>query len=644
MEYTKNYNLRKPEDTDPADIQDLNYNADAIDGKLKEIEDWEAAHLQASNPHSITPALIGAETPTGAQQKANQAETNAKSYADIVTNSALNSAKDYADDVLESANSHTDQVASDLSQKLNETRIKVLDVEQDVSNISKVLTNLNPNQEPKQKAIGYGIVNLPKNAANGQVSGVELKGLTATNLVKNGDFRNGIKGWINENFDYELIDGNLYLTTLVKGADNRFSQQIYVQKNHKYFIKIVGKKISGDTTRMLITSVVGDLDRDYTIPDNNIINFYTIIESTATSSTHVRFFRTIDASIGDQFMINYIMMIDLTALGLENKTADEINEMFPYYFEGTKSTLCAFRIRSVSQDESQESAAYVLAKDAEGKIVELRSLPNGTKDEFNVVEGKYTKKVSDTVSVSGTMFASLDTTTYVNVDVVKTTAFSDAMAGTTSKDGMTRLYDKNGAELSEVAQTDIDNAASVGKYYWHTDKTLWIIVAKGAYADITAARTGLGTMTLIYQLATPIEIPIQTSGSLVSYPSGTVYIEPFVADAGIYTDKMTVLHQDLPIKVLEKLSKIDFMTGLETELDVSDAVIAENKLSFTHPDLVNGDIVFFTYEYDRESTKGEMEIEYYDSRYVIKDSVTGKFYKWHIAVADGVPSIELVEV
>ena len=84
MKYTQNYNLRKPEDTDPADIHDLNYNADAIDGKLKEIEDWESAHLQASNPHSITHVLIGAETPTGAQQKANQAETNAKNYADQV--------------------------------------------------------------------------------------------------------------------------------------------------------------------------------------------------------------------------------------------------------------------------------------------------------------------------------------------------------------------------------------------------------------------------------------------------------------------------------------------------------------------------------------------------------------------------------
>ena len=124
---------------------------------------------------------------------------------------------------------------------------------------------------------------------------------------------------------------------------------------------------------------------------------------------------------------------------------------------------------------------------------------------------------------------------------------------------------------------------------------------------------------LTYQLAEPVEIPIEVSGNIVSYPSGTIYIEHAVPDAGIYTDKMSVLHQDLPIKALEKLSKIDFMTGLETELGVSDAVIAENKLSFTHPDLVEGDIVFSHTEYDRESTE-ETEIEYYDSRYVIKDS------------------------
>lgn len=107
---------------------------------------------------------------------------------------------------------------------------------------------------------------------------------------------------------------------------------------------------------------------------------------------------------------------------------------------------------------------------------------------------------------------------------------------------------------------------------------------------------------------------------------------------------MEVLHQDLPIKAIENVSKVDFMTGIEVPLDVSEVEIDESGLSFTHPDLSEGDIVFFEYEYDLESTQGETEIEYYDSRYTIKDSVTDKFYKWNVTVADGVPSIELVEV
>jgi hypothetical protein len=45
LKYTQTYNLRKPEDTDPADIQDLNYNADAIDTKLKELEDEQTTKV-----------------------------------------------------------------------------------------------------------------------------------------------------------------------------------------------------------------------------------------------------------------------------------------------------------------------------------------------------------------------------------------------------------------------------------------------------------------------------------------------------------------------------------------------------------------------------------------------------------------------
>lgn len=145
-------------------------------------------------------------------------------------------------------------------------------------------------------------------------------------------------------------------------------------------------------------------------------------------------------------------------------------------------------------------------------------------------------------------------------------------------------------------------------------------------------------------LATPTEMPIEVSGTLLSNPNGTVYVENAVADAGLYTDKITVLQQDLPIRELEKIAKVDFVTGQETELDITQSVIATDKLSFTHPDLADGDIVFFTYFYDRESTLGEVTLEYYDSRYTIKDTANEKFYQWKISSTNGTPSIALVEV
>ncbi len=46
MNYTDNYNLRKPELTDPVDIDDLNYNADEIDSLLKGLADGKMLKIR----------------------------------------------------------------------------------------------------------------------------------------------------------------------------------------------------------------------------------------------------------------------------------------------------------------------------------------------------------------------------------------------------------------------------------------------------------------------------------------------------------------------------------------------------------------------------------------------------------------------
>ncbi len=66
MQYTSNYNLKKPEGTDVVNIDDLNDNADILDQKLKEVEN------KADNapPNSVNDAAIGSRTPDQSQAPA----------------------------------------------------------------------------------------------------------------------------------------------------------------------------------------------------------------------------------------------------------------------------------------------------------------------------------------------------------------------------------------------------------------------------------------------------------------------------------------------------------------------------------------------------------------------------------------------
>jgi hypothetical protein len=65
--------------------------------------DLDSHTLDIENPHNVTPGQIGAETPTGAQLKANTAESNAKTYADNIASQAESNAKAYADSVASAA-------------------------------------------------------------------------------------------------------------------------------------------------------------------------------------------------------------------------------------------------------------------------------------------------------------------------------------------------------------------------------------------------------------------------------------------------------------------------------------------------------------------------------------------------------------
>lgn len=511
-------------------------------------------------------------------------------------------------------------------------QLKVAKVEKELSDYKATIAGMNPNQEPKQKVNGYGIIPLPKNAANGQVS-VCVRGNTISNILNNYSDINNFT-----TLDGTVIDDYVKLTYSQRFAtfkleksklkpNTLYTIKVFVRKNTLDSDFVVNSQLNSvsafnDELRISSGSVGEFTFKCTTIPDFSAVNFAlrTFVHSAATTGE-----------------IEYRVLI---------VEGDVLSESLNYV-TGTKSTVGALRIRSVSEDGTQESSAYVIATDADtGEILELRSLPNGTKDEIRVSEGKLIKRVSNEHIITLDDFKISSTPETWNMDIWYINTLPNQNTSLTSNLGFGKFHINGMREILFNERSSATPTETEFVYYVSTDGNYLVIGYPKTLTSEEARNIIIGTK-LIYQLATPIEIPIQTSGSLVSYSSGTVYIEPFVADAGIYADKMEVLHQDLPIKVLEKLSKIDFMTGIETELDVSDAVIAEDKLSFTHPDLTRGDIVFFVYEHGAEGTIPETEISYYDSRYVIRGE-DDKFYQWEIEakLVEGVitPSIKLVEV
>lgn len=260
--------------------------------------------------------------------------------------------------------------------------------------------------------------------------------------------------------------------------------------------------------------------------------------------------------------------------------------------EGTTAT---------TYQEYTETTAYIDAS--------IKKISSTVKDIFEVDTGTFTQHITSDLDISGTQYASIDTATYVNVDVVKTTAFADMIPTTTGIDGIALVFDKNGKLLTEVAQADIDNLTSVGKYYIHTDKSIWFIVANGAYADIASARTGLGTTQAYYKLATPV-IKNYYPNIINAEPNGTIYCYPAIRDYDFYDNGCGVSNTAYPINYLEYVNIVDKATGTFTPVDLATCTVATGGQSFTSTAIATNDLVDFGYTHKDLSTVADVIYSY----------------------------------
>jgi hypothetical protein len=294
----------------------------------------------------------------------------------------------------------------------------------------------------------------------GQVS-VTAKGLTATNIINNGNFANGTSGWygtnatisVSNNIMQVVPDGSASIGWLIQNTSYPISP------SKKYFIKAKLRVTNNDCVRMsvMIRSTGGSGDSIYRITAPVANQWYSLAIILDSLDTHTGNFRLLfshdyaDVNIanGKVMEVQEVMAIDLTAHGLENKTYEELNQMFPHWFDSTKSTLSA-RVKSVGKNILPTNASEWEIGSLSGADGSYSALPNylRTKSFIKILSGSnINKSIGSGYSIVGTFF--YDANNYISFSVNATITVP---ANTSYYKQVIRRSDSSSLQVGDIEQ------------------------------------------------------------------------------------------------------------------------------------------------------------------------------------------------
>lgn len=613
---------------------------------------------------------------------------------------------------------------------------------QDIKLLENAMVQLNPSGDAKVSITGYDAINsLPKNAAQAGLSVIQ-GGMTAQNLVTNGDFSNGTTGWSAWNSTL-TASGNILsvtnggadvLSRCIKDLGKKFAVGAKIYVNYSFRVT------NSSAANMLIyvrDGASGSIHTSQTVTTPTQNQWYRV-SLIGTITTNVNTLNLIiqqtytDAATanGKVMEVQQVFTINLTAMfGAGNEpTVATCDKIFADYFNATQSAVTG-RVKSVGKNlfdgvwvqgyyyvptgslvgaadfcysptylsvvagsytmgsggvrlanwtdmifydsnkqyisgfHQSENSTFTAPANARyarisGYVINnlniitfqlelgsvatvyepyksteryclplpLYRVPNGVRD--TIEGGKHYQRMQKYTLVAGDMTG---LSTYEGVDYVSVA--TSIFAGSVDWSGNVVTGKLIVGSLAERA--NVPGQYSSGNFFVATATSLLIAFPIGTYANLAAAQAALAGTVIYYQLATPIVTDNVTSGTLLGYPSGSVYQEPVIADIGVYATELTIFNTAYPITSLESLYKIDMTTGEQLELNPATAVIASGGLSFTHASLAASDLVGFTYFFAHALPYGENTYTYYDSNVVAIDTVDGKAYRYKPVVTSG---------
>jgi len=246
---------------------------------------------------------------------------------------------------------------------------------------------------------------------------------------------------------------------------------------------------------------------------------------------------------------------------------------------------------TIQLEEGTVATAYEPYEGTEAYInASLRKLPNGVIDEITLA-GDKVQRTKEYVLQSANV--TNITTGTVNIDYVSINKPIDWVE-----------YGRNITLTNNIISEIIkgygyaDNISNIGFVYSSDNSTFGLIVAKGTYATLAAAQTALTGTKIIYQLAAPIVSKIEGIETILSRPSGTIYVEPFYKfTASPVAGVIAIPNTALTIKAIESLKKVTTLDDGNKEY--TPALVTSfttTTITITSPD--NTKAYEVVYEYD----------------------------------------------
>jgi len=229
--------------------------------------------------------------------------------------------------------------------------LPTLDLQQGTIQVNNQVVTFDKNTDYRTTSANSNIVSL--NTTVDGVMDIELGGSTLQNIIKNGNFSNGMTNWSTASSTASVSNNTLSITG--SGADNtpraNYDGVKLYSLNHKYYIKASARVIT-DSCRRLIHRTFGASPTDTTIEYPVQNTWYTMsnVFTVASEPTSVQYFghSYVDATtaVGKVMELKEVIAIDLTAMfGVGNEPTKEWCDANINYFNG---------IRSVGESENLE--------------------------------------------------------------------------------------------------------------------------------------------------------------------------------------------------------------------------------------------------------------------------------------------------